>query len=120
MGTQSPQAIAADILSEHFGRSVQLGPGAKLRSSDRACVYRCPLIDGPPEAPATVIVKCAARPYGATAAGAVDGNVWQDWAGMQLIALARPGEPLTPLCYGGQMSGVIVLEDLGDTSSLRD
>jgi hypothetical protein len=39
---------------------------------------------------------------------------------MQLIALASPGEPLTPLCYGGQMSGVIVLEDLGDTSSLRD
>ncbi len=120
MRTQSPEGIAADILSDHFGRAVQLGPGVRLRSSDRAHVYRCPLVDGPPEAPGSVIVKCAARPYGATAAGAVDGNVWQDWAGMQLIALANSGDPLTPRCYGGQVSGVIVLEDLGDTSSLRD
>jgi hypothetical protein len=37
-----------------------------------------------------------------------------------LIAGVSPGDPLTPRCYGGQLSGVIVLEDLGDISSLRD
>jgi hypothetical protein len=67
-----------------------------------------------------VIVKCARQPYGVTAAGAIDGNVWQDWAGMQLIAAASRGNPLTPHCYGGHASGLIVLEDLGDAPSLRD
>jgi Phosphotransferase enzyme family len=91
----------------------------KLRSSVRSCVYRYPLLDGPPEALATVIVKCATQPYGATAAGAIDGSVWQDWAGMLLIA-ASPGDPIAPHCYGGQAAGLIVLEDLGDGPSLRD
>src|SRR5262245_24312541 len=117
---QSPEMLAADVLSHRFGRPVRLGPGAKLRSSDRSFVYRCPLLDGPLEAPATLIVKCARQPYGATAAGAIDGNVWQDWAGMQLIAAASRGDPLTPHCYGGHSSGLIVLEDLGDGPSLRD
>jgi hypothetical protein len=77
---QSPEMLAADVLSRRFGRPVRLGPGAKLRSSGRSFVYRCPLLDGPPEAPAAVIVKCARQPYGATAAGASDGPVLQEWA----------------------------------------
>jgi hypothetical protein len=117
----SAESIAAGLLSQQFSQPIRLGAGTRLRSSDRSQVYRCSLIDASPEAPASVILKRATRPYGATAAGAVDGSVWQDWAGLRLIGGLSAGDPLAPRCYAGdQAAGLIVLEDLGAVPSLRD
>jgi hypothetical protein len=117
----STASIAASLLSQQFSQPIRLGASTRLRSSDRSQVYRCSLIDAPPEAPASVILKRATRPYGATAAGAVDGSVWQDWAGLRLIGDLSAGDPLAPRCYAGdQAAGLIVIEDLGAVPSLRD
>ncbi len=37
-----------------------------------------------------MIVKQAAQGYGVTFDGAVDGNVWNDWAGLQLVGAQAP------------------------------
>jgi hypothetical protein len=117
----SAESIAAGLLSQQFSQPIRLGAGTRLRSSDRSQVYRCSLIDAPPGAPASVILKRATRPYGATAAGAVDGSVWQDWAGLRLLGDLSAGDPLAPRCYtGDQAAGLIVLEDIGAVPNLRD
>lgn len=115
-----PQTIAETLLGERFNGKLQLCVEAQLQSSNRTRVYRCRVMSGPATAPPTVIVKQATHAYGDTFDGAVDGNVWNDWAGLQFVS-AVASDVASPQVYAGDpATGLIVLEDLGDRPSLGD
>ncbi len=85
------QAIAETLLAQRFDCRVQLAVEAQLDSSDRTRVYRCHVMNGSSAAPSTVIVKNATHPYGTTFDGALDGNIWNDWAGLQFVNAVTSG-----------------------------
>ena len=108
------------ILSASFGRVVRLDSAPRLDGSDRSHVFRLSLLDGPSDAPTSVIVKRAAvgddETYDPTAAAfpAPAWRLFNDWAGLQFLAQVAPADPLAPRLYGGDRNaGLIVLEDLG-------
>jgi len=112
---------AQDVLSRWASQRVRLGPPARLPSSARTLVYRFPVADGPSNLPATVVVKQATRHYGARFREAVDGNVWNDWAGLRFLEEAMGSSELVPRLYGGDGTrGLLVLEDVGSSATLAD
>jgi hypothetical protein len=118
-------AIAEQTLSASFGSVVRLGSALGLDGSDRSHVFRLSLLEGPADAPASVIVKRAAVEDGETYdpnAAVFPAPAWRlfnDWAGLQFLGHAAPSVPLAPRLYGGDRNaGLIVLEDLGTGETL--
>ena len=115
-----PLVAAEDILTRYFDGKVQLEVDAHLPSSDRTHVLRCRVSRGTSAAPASVILKQSVLAYGSTFDGAVDGNVWDEWAGLRFIGKVAPDVAI-PYCYGGDTTlGLIILEDLGNQTTLKD
>ncbi len=120
-------ALTERVLSASFGSVVRLDTAPRLDGSDRSHVFRLRLLEGPPDAPTSVIVKRAAvgddQPYdpNATAFPAPAWRLFNDWAGLQFLALVAPSDPLAPRLYGGvRYAGLIVLEDLGTGEPLAE
>jgi hypothetical protein len=117
--------LAERSLSASFGSVVRLDSAPALRGSDRSHVFRLSLLEGPSDAPASVIVKRAAVGEDETydpAAGTYPAPAWRlfnDWAGLQFLARVTPSDPLAPRLYGGDRNArLIVLEDLGTGETL--
>ncbi len=118
---QDAVASGAASLTNRFETLVQLRLVETLQSSDRTAVYRCAVQNPSQAVPPTVIIKQARQPYGTRFDDAIDGNVWNDWAGLLFLSKHLPPDIRIPKCYSAaQRVGLIVLEDLGDDPSLRD
>src|SRR5436305_190179 len=95
-------ALAERILSESFGSAVRLDTASQLDGSDRSHVFRLSLLEGPPDAPANVIVKRAAvgddETYDPNAAAfpAPAWRLFNDWAGLQFLGHVAGSNPLAP------------------------
>ena len=53
----SPSQALITIAERLLGGSTRLGAGELLQDGIRSLVYRFPILDGPPQTPASVIVK---------------------------------------------------------------
>ncbi len=118
-------SIVERTLSASFGSAVRLDTALQLDGSDRSHVFRLSLLEGPPDAPASVIVKRAAvgndESYDPNAAAfpAPAWRLFNDWAGLQFLGHVAGSDPLAPRLYGGDRNaGLIVLEDLGTGETL--
>jgi hypothetical protein len=117
--------LAERSLSASYGSVVRLDSAPALDGSDRSHVFRLSLLEGPPDAPTSVIVKRAAvgddETYDPNAAAfpAPAWRLFNDWAGLQFLARVAPSDPIAPRLYGGDRNaGLIVLEDLGRRETL--
>lgn len=107
--------IAERVLAETFGGSVRLGSSCDLGGSARSSVQRCPIIEGPVSAPASVIVKQAnSDTFDPDTANDAAWMLFNDWASMQFLRQVEMPMPLVPAFYGGErQAGLFVMEDLG-------
>jgi hypothetical protein len=112
--------LAERVLAAYLGSPVRLGSAPQLESSERSHVFRLTLLDGPADAPTSIIVKRATvgedETYDPDAAAfpAPAWRLFNDWAGLQFLGHVAPADPLAPRLYGGDRNaGLIVLEDLG-------
>lgn len=118
-------ALAERVLSASLGSRVHLDSTPQLDSSDRSHVFRLCLLEGPPDAPASVIVKRAVvgddENYDPSAAAFLTPawRLFNDWAGLQFLSDVAGFDPIAPRLYGGDRdAGLIVLEDLGTGETL--
>jgi hypothetical protein len=114
---------AEKVLSKAFSGEVRLSDGEDLGGSNRSKVYRFSLLEGPNDAPASVVVKQAVSLDGETYnPDSPNGPAWRlfnDWAGLQFLSEVADGISPGPQFYGGDRNaGLIVLEDLGTGSRL--
>ncbi|GAB5442586.1 MAG: hypothetical protein Fues2KO_29350 [Fuerstiella sp.] len=121
---ESQANVAAKVLSQHFGTSVEITRIDRLSGPlRRNLVLRCHLSNGSSELPATVMLKQAAQrryePDDAQSRAAV--GLFRDWAGLQFLN-ATPGcETVAPRFFGGDRdAGILLLEDLGAGRDLDD
>jgi hypothetical protein len=117
-------AVAENILTKAFGSPVRLGAGqSPAGGSGRATLLRCPVMDGPTDAPTSVIVKMAKvvpqEAYDPDAASQPAVSLHNEWACLQFLRQLAPKVSIAPYFYGGDRAhGLIVMEDLGDGPSL--
>lgn len=103
------------ILAAPFRSAVRLGAGHSFGSSAYSRVLRFPVIDGPPFAPASVIVKqrmvrTLAR---SSPSESVSWLIFNDWAGLQCFGQLVPSPLLVPSQYGGDGQAVpLVMKDV--------
>lgn len=116
---------AETLLRSRWGSAVRLGQPARVTgASPRSAVWRLTVLDGPSDAPASVILKSALsdqeEPYDPEASGG--GPAWRlfnEWAGLQFLERIFAGDPPAPRLYGGDRArGFIVMEDMGAGENL--
>jgi hypothetical protein len=111
MGADSGIAIhlrAERLLAAAFGGPTRLGHGVPLHG--RPNVLRIPLLQGPPGAPATVVLKRTVGSPGTPAR-----LLHNEWAGLTLLGRLATDAPVAPRLYGGdRAAGFLLLEDLGE------
>ena len=117
--------VAQKILTERWGTSVQLIAADTIDSSTRSAIQRFQIIDGPADAPASIIVKRAVTDEGTNTVDFYDSNYfvtqrfWNEWAGLQFLEKVFDGAPPAPRLYGAdRTTGIMVMEDLGHGSTL--
>lgn len=106
---------AARVMSAHLGGEVTLEPvGPPRRSAGRQTLIRHRVTEGPPEAPATVMVKVPAP-------GGVSIGFFNEWAALEFLTRLRLDPPVAPELYGADRAGgVLVMKDVGDGECLAD
>ena len=106
---------AALVMSAHLGCEVALEPvGPPRRYAGRQTVLRHRVTNGPPGAPATVMVK-------APAPGGVSLGFFNEWAALEFLSQLPLDLPLAPALFGADRAGgILVMEDLGDGEGLAD
>lgn len=122
-------AASEKVLSKAFGGSIRLEvdrPAGK--GSNRAHIVRCKVLDGPPGAPESVIVKYVQLQKGETYAPDEPGTrekitpaarLFNEWASLQFLTEISDGVPPAPRFYGGdRATGLMVMEDMGVGTSL--
>lgn len=120
--------IAAEkVLIQVLGDAVRLGEAEAIGGGNRSHVHRFPLLDVPPHAPQSVVVKTAPRfgdesyDPGSTHFASSASRLFRDWAGLRFLAAVSGREPLAPRLYGGDREvGLIVIEDLGTQERTPD
>lgn len=123
--TQPSQAAIAEaekLLSATFGGSIHLDAGDDLGGSNRSLVYRFNVLDGPGDAPASVIVKQAHSTadalYQPDRPTLPAWTLFNDWASLQFLSQLANSRKLAPQFYwGDRATGLFIMEDLG--SGLR-
>jgi hypothetical protein len=125
--TAETQHIAEQLLAAAPAGPMRLEPDVELDGSDRSHVYRFRVIDGLPDAPASVIVKRAALGEGeiydldASMFPAPAWRLYNDWAGLQFLTHVAPDRLLAPRFYAGdRLAGLVVMEDIGSGDTLAD
>lgn len=117
---QSPTTIIAEqILSQKFGGKVRLDAGQDLGGSQRNLVLRSKVLEGPPSAPESVIIK-QANGFLLHSPNQANWEIFNDFASLQFLPLLTDGgTPLAPAFYSGdQTAGLYVMEDLGTGTRL--
>ena len=119
----APLLTAAQTqLSTALHAPVRLTSPERLTEEDRRnVILRCTVTDGPPDAPASVIIKqVVADDYDPDAVDSWDiQRFFRDWAGAQFLSDLSTEAPHSPRFYGGDRAlGFILLEDLGVHRSL--
>lgn len=116
-------ASAEQILTVALGGPVRLGAATPF--PDRDTIFRVLVLDGPADAPTSVVVKAATpRDDASWDAEATDWRslawrLFNDWAGLQFLQELGLSSVLTPRFYGGDRPlGFFVVEDLGDGQGL--
>ena len=96
---ETVRAAAEQILSEVFREKVQIGE-TKHIGGNRSAVFRCTLLDGPDEAPTSVVAKQAMVQKGEIYdPDAHEGPAWRlfnEWAGLQFLGF------FNTVKYGGE------------------
>lgn len=111
--------LAEKLLSEAFGGTVRLNNGDDLGGSNRTQVYRFRVLEGPSDAPTTVIVKqahsTANAVYHPETATIPAWTFLNEWASLQFLSqVEAPEVPLGPKFYAGERAaGLLIMEDLG-------
>jgi hypothetical protein len=125
---KSVQSAAERVLTRTWGQPVRLGEPESVWVQPDECrctIQRAAVLDGPAEAPATVILKRVnwpdpwdwedVRPLGGHHGHATP--AWRligEWAGTQFLDGIAHDPPLGPRFYGGDREeGFVVLEDIG-------
>ena len=115
--------IAEQILTQTWNTPVKLQVQKELGGSSRSHVYRCTVIDGPNDAPQTVVVKQTVsvgdEKYEPDKTGGSAARLFNDWTGLQLLTDVLKTNSPAPTFFGGnRQAGVIVMEDFGDCTQL--
>jgi hypothetical protein len=111
--------LAEKLLSEAFGVAVRLDAGDDLGGSDRTQVYRFNILEGPGNAPATVIVKQAhstAQALYKPDTGTIPAwTFFNEWASLQFLSHMVSDEvSFGPQFYAGdRTAGLLIMEDIG-------
>src|SRR5262245_53258595 len=120
---QDTRALIERLLSTRFGGRFRLGEGLALQG--RTTVYRLPILEGPADAPSSVVVKRPPpdQPYdpAATDFPSPASLFFNHWAGLDFLGQVAADQPLAPRCYAGdRAAGVVVMEDLGQGQGIDD
>ena len=116
--------LAEAVLMRTFGSPVRLDTGAPPGGgSGRANVLRCNVLDGPSEMPSSVIIKRVnindGETYDPHANEGPAIRLFTEWASLEFLSQLDTELPLAPRFYGGdRAAGLIVMEDLGEGTSL--
>ncbi len=112
------------VLGQQWAAPVQLGEVERISEERRRnLLLRCRVLEGPTDAPASVILKRARQrrydpddPKSRPAVG-----LFRDWAGLQFLATVDDGRLACPKFYGGDRHvGFFLMEDLGGTVELDE
>jgi hypothetical protein len=111
------------ILSQRFQGPIELVAGEQLKGSNRSHVMRCHIIQGPADAPSSVIVKrvldSGNEKYDPNASTGPAVSLFDEWAGLQLLGECFGSDSPVPDFFGGdRQTGIIVMEDLGQGKGL--
>lgn len=115
---QEDLAVAEQVMAARFGGKVRLALGDKEGLNRRDYVHRLNVVQGPPEAPQTLIMKQARRradqPYASDEAEGPASRLFDEWAGLQFLGEVGGDSPLAPRLYGGDRdAGILLMEDFG-------
>jgi hypothetical protein len=115
--------VLEKLLSQRFEGKVRLDHAGALRSSGRSKVNRFHMIEGPPDAPNSVIVKEAVAIGGEAYDPALPGGpawrLFNEWAGLQFLTETCGAASPAPRFYAGDRDrGLLALEDLGGSRRL--
>src|SRR5690242_4985140 len=118
--TQASQhtiALAEKLLAETFGSGIRLDAGDDLGGSNRSLVYRFHVLEGPENAPSSVIVKqahsTANAVYQPDSSTIPAWTFFNDWASLQFLSQLPNDVKLSPQFYcGDRASGMFIMEDL--------
>jgi hypothetical protein len=116
--------LAEKLLAKEFGGVVQLEDGDDLGGSDRSQVYRFSILDGPADAPASVIVKQAHSTADAVYqpdSGTIPAwTFFNEWASLQFLSQIAASETgFGPKFYAGdRAAGLLIMEDIGQGKRL--
>ncbi|HEU5367780.1 MAG TPA: phosphotransferase [Ktedonobacterales bacterium] len=105
---------AEQLLMETFGGAIRLGEGHNLGGSARTRVLRFPVLEGPPSAPANIVVKqSTSEVFDPTSADDAAWLLFNDWASLEFLSQIAAPVPLVPALYGGdRQGGFLIMEDL--------
>ncbi len=110
-------AAAERVLTDRWGATLRFGEVQQLSEPRRRnLLLRCGLLEGPPDAPTSVMLKRARRrrndPDDPNSRPAV--GLFRDWAGLEFLNTLGPELKACPKFYGGDReAGFLVMEDLG-------
>jgi len=118
----SLKTAAESILAQYHESSVGIENPALLTDPRRRNrIWRCNLRSSAPSVPETAIIK-QVNPDGYDPANPESNATWRlfnDWAGAQFLSQVASKDPHAPAFYGGNLEqGFVILEDLGEHSSL--
>ena len=120
-------AAAEEALTKSLGGPVRLQETEVLRKAYRNSVLRCAVVEAPPEAPASVIIKASVGEEETVfdpdrdLHGDPAWRFYNEWAGTRFLNDMSASSPVCArLLAGNRDAGVIVLEDLGTGKSLSD
>ncbi|MFV2069988.1 MAG: hypothetical protein ACC645_23730, partial [Pirellulales bacterium] len=115
-------ASAERVLTDRWGAALRLGDVQRLSEPRRRnLLLRCGVLEGPPQAPSSVILKRARRrrydPDDPNSRPAV--GLFRDWAGLEFLGSLGPELKACPKFYGGDReAGFFIMEDLGASQDL--
>jgi hypothetical protein len=132
---KSVHAAAERVLTQTFGGPMRLADpqGVWVYPDEcRVTIQRAAVREGPPGAPATVILKRIhgddpydPRDLRLAGGGFYDATpAWRlitEWTATRFLSRFASDPPLSPRCYGGDLAeGFVILEDLGSGERLGD
>ncbi|MEM7125592.1 MAG: hypothetical protein AAF702_04655 [Chloroflexota bacterium] len=112
------------ILTSAWGTPVKLAPADELDNDERSATRRFQVIDGPADAPGTVIAKQVFttddKPFTPLNSDSFAAQrFFNEWSGLSFLKECFDDEPPAPQLYGAdQTKGILVLEDLGQGNTL--
>jgi len=115
-------ASAERVLAGRWGAAVRLGKVERLSEQRRRnLLLRCEVLEGPADAPHSVMVKRARQrkydPDDSKSRSAV--GLFRDWAGLEFLGSLYGTWGTSPEFYGGDReAGFFVMEDLGASEDL--